>query len=226
MDIIARRLEREYPQTNEARSIDVAPLRELTNSGDGVNGGDGRSKTGRPERRGPERCLWNAQGKQDFPVLDFSGSATTAPCKGENSSPEENATRRINGWRLDVGSKMEIPANIRGVIHYRLAGSESERRFQMKTIMCCLALVALAVFTSAAFAQEPTLTSVEAKFDTTTDNKDQQTKLDVYVKTSDGMKSPSPKAMKAVGTRILPTPSRYKSRAARRKEKSRTAALS
>jgi len=89
MDIIARRLEREYPQTNEARSIDVAPLRELTNSGDGVNGGDGRSKTGRPERRGPERCLWNAQGKQDFPVLDFSVSATTAPCKGENSSPEE-----------------------------------------------------------------------------------------------------------------------------------------
>ena len=56
----------------------------------------------------------------------------------------------------------------------------------MKTIMCCLALVAMAVFTSAAFAQEPTLTSVEAKFDTATDNKDQQTKLDVYVKTSDG----------------------------------------
>ena len=56
----------------------------------------------------------------------------------------------------------------------------------MKTIMSCLALVALAVFTSAAFAQEPTLTSVEAKFDTTTDNKDQQTKLDVYVKTNDG----------------------------------------
>ena len=56
----------------------------------------------------------------------------------------------------------------------------------MKTIMYCLALVALAVFTSAAFAQEPTLTSVEAKFDTTTDNKDQQTKLDVYVKTNDG----------------------------------------
>jgi hypothetical protein len=56
----------------------------------------------------------------------------------------------------------------------------------MKTIMYCLALVALAVFTSAAFAQEPTLTSVEAKFDTTIDNKDQQTKLDVYVKTNDG----------------------------------------
>ena len=56
----------------------------------------------------------------------------------------------------------------------------------MKTIMSCLALVALAVFTSAAFAQEPTLTSAEAKFDTTTDNKDQQTKLDVYVKNSDG----------------------------------------
>ena len=56
----------------------------------------------------------------------------------------------------------------------------------MKTIMCCLALVAMAVFTSAAFAQEPILTSAEVKFDTTTDNKDQQTKLDVYVKTSDG----------------------------------------
>ena len=68
----------------------------------------------------------------------------------------------------------------------------------MKKIMCCLALFALAVFTSGAFAQdpapaqqpgaaqEPTLTSGEVKFDTTTDNKDQQTKLDVYVKTSDG----------------------------------------
>ena len=56
----------------------------------------------------------------------------------------------------------------------------------MKTIMSCLALVALAVFTSAAFAQEPTLTSAEVKFNTTTDNKDQQTKLDVYIKTSDG----------------------------------------
>jgi hypothetical protein len=56
----------------------------------------------------------------------------------------------------------------------------------MKTTMSCLALVALAVFTSAAFAQEPTLTSAEVKFDTTTDNKDQQTKLDVYIKASDG----------------------------------------
>jgi len=80
----------------------------------------------------------------------------------------------------------------------------------MKKIMPCLALVALAVFTSGAFAQdpapapapapaqqpavapepapaqEPTLTSAEVKLDTTTDNKDQQTKLDVYVKTSDG----------------------------------------
>ena len=52
--------------------------------------------------------------------------------------------------------------------------------------MSCLALVALAVFTSAAFAQEPTITSAEVKFDTTTDNKDQRTKLDVYVKTRDG----------------------------------------
>ena len=56
----------------------------------------------------------------------------------------------------------------------------------MKTIMCCLALVAMAVFTSAAFAQEPTVTSVEAKFDTTTDNKKQDTKLDVYLKNRDG----------------------------------------
>jgi hypothetical protein len=56
----------------------------------------------------------------------------------------------------------------------------------MKTIMCCLALVAMAVFTSAAFAQKPTLTSVEARFDTTTDNKKQDTKLDVYLKNRDG----------------------------------------
>ena len=56
----------------------------------------------------------------------------------------------------------------------------------MKTIMCCLALVSIAVFTSAAFAQEPTLTSVEAKFDTTTDNKNTDSKLDVYVKNRDG----------------------------------------
>jgi len=56
----------------------------------------------------------------------------------------------------------------------------------MKTIMSCLALIALAVFTSAAFAQEPTLASVEVKFDTTTDDKNADSKLDVYVKTSEG----------------------------------------
>jgi hypothetical protein len=56
----------------------------------------------------------------------------------------------------------------------------------MKTIMCCLALVAMALFTSAAFAQEPTLASVEAKFDTTTDHKKQDAKLDVYLKNRDG----------------------------------------
>ena len=56
----------------------------------------------------------------------------------------------------------------------------------MKTILSCLALVALAVFTSAAFAQEPTLTSVEMKFDTTTHNKNSNSKLDVYFKTSGG----------------------------------------
>jgi hypothetical protein len=80
----------------------------------------------------------------------------------------------------------------------------------MKKIISCLALVALAVFISGAFAQdsapapqpapaqqlapaqdpapvqEPILTSAEVKFDTTSDNKDQQTKLDVYVKGNDG----------------------------------------
>jgi hypothetical protein len=44
----------------------------------------------------------------------------------------------------------------------------------------------MAVFTSAAFAQEPTLTNAEAKFDTTTKAKDHDTKLDVFVKNSDG----------------------------------------
>jgi len=56
----------------------------------------------------------------------------------------------------------------------------------MKKIMCCLALAAMAVFTSAAFAQEPILTSVEAKFDTATHNKNPDSSLDVYVKTSEG----------------------------------------
>ena len=74
----------------------------------------------------------------------------------------------------------------------------------MKKLMSCLALAALAVFTSAAFAQdpapaqqagpaqqeaqadEPTLTSVEVKFDTTRDNKNPNSKLDVYIKTSHG----------------------------------------
>jgi len=53
--------------------------------------------------------------RQDFPVSDFSGMATTAPY-GEKTAPQgENATRRIKGWRLVYtggasGSKMEIPA--------------------------------------------------------------------------------------------------------------------
>jgi hypothetical protein len=55
----------------------------------------------------------------------------------------------------------------------------------MKTIMCCLALVGMAVFTSTTYAQEPTLTSVEARFDTTTDTKKQDAKLDVYLKNRD-----------------------------------------
>jgi hypothetical protein len=44
----------------------------------------------------------------------------------------------------------------------------------------------LALFTSAAFANEPILTSAEAKFDTTTNSKNRDTKLDVFVKNSDG----------------------------------------
>jgi|ERR1035441_3612071 hypothetical protein len=65
----------------------------------------------------------------------------------------------------------------------------------MKTIMSCLAIFAMAVFTSTAFAQEPTpatasdgptLTSVEVKFDTTTDNKNPDSLLDVYIKTNHG----------------------------------------
>jgi hypothetical protein len=56
----------------------------------------------------------------------------------------------------------------------------------MKKIMSCLAFAALAVFTSGALAQEPTLTSVEAKFDTTTGTKKQDAKLDVYLKNRDG----------------------------------------
>ena len=80
---------------------------------------------------------------------------------------------------IDREVNPEIPGKLKG-------------QKQMKTIICSIALVVLALFTSAAFAQEaapaqePTLTSAEAKFDTTTDNKDQQTKLDVYVKNSDG----------------------------------------
>jgi len=57
---------------------------------------------------------------------------------------------------------------------------------KMKTVIYCLALVAMAGFTSAAFAQEPTLTSAQVKFDTTRDDKKADTKLDVYLKTNDG----------------------------------------
>ena len=73
----------------------------------------------------------------------------------------------------------------------------------MKTIMSLLAVFAMAVFTSPAFSQdpapapapdrapiaapdEPTLTSVEVKFDTTTDNKNPDSLLDVYIKTNHG----------------------------------------
>jgi hypothetical protein len=44
----------------------------------------------------------------------------------------------------------------------------------------------MATFTSPMFAQEPTLTSVEAKFDTTTHNTNTNSKLDVYFKTGGG----------------------------------------
>jgi hypothetical protein len=56
----------------------------------------------------------------------------------------------------------------------------------MKKLMCCLALAAMAVFTSVLFAQEPTLTSVEAKFDSTRSGKNVDSKLDVYLKNRDG----------------------------------------
>ena len=56
----------------------------------------------------------------------------------------------------------------------------------MKTIVCCLALFAMAGFTSVAFAQDITLTSVQVKFDTTTDNKNPDSLLDVYIKTNHG----------------------------------------
>ena len=119
----------------------------------------------------------------------------------------------------------------------------------MKKIMSCLALVALAVFTSGAFAQdqapaqnpapaqqpvvaqepapdqEPTLTSAEVKFDTTTDNKDQQTRLDVYMKTSHGHEVAKSEGNTGSGTRIQLTLSRYRSRATGRKTKSGTAAF-
>jgi hypothetical protein len=59
--------------------------------------------------------------------------------------------------------------------------------------MCCLAVVVMALFTSAAFAQDQaptpqniTLTSVQVKFDTTTDNKNPDSRLDVYIKTNHG----------------------------------------
>ena len=57
----------------------------------------------------------------------------------------------------------------------------------MKKIMCCLALVALAVFASNAFAQEPTLTSVVVKFDTAQHNKNSDSKVDIYIKTGGGV---------------------------------------
>jgi hypothetical protein len=44
----------------------------------------------------------------------------------------------------------------------------------------------MTVFPSLAFAQEPMLKSVEAKFDTTTNNKKQDAKLDVCLKNRDG----------------------------------------
>jgi hypothetical protein len=56
----------------------------------------------------------------------------------------------------------------------------------MKILMCCVALVALAMFPSVGFAQEPTLASVEAKFDTTTNSKKQDALLDIYLKNRDG----------------------------------------
>jgi hypothetical protein len=56
----------------------------------------------------------------------------------------------------------------------------------MKSIMFYLAIIAMAVSASAVFAQEPTLASVEAQFETTKDNKNGSSKLDVYLKNDNG----------------------------------------
>ena len=52
--------------------------------------------------------------------------------------------------------------------------------------MCCVALGAMAIFPSVAVGQEPTLASVEAKFDTTTNDRIQNAVLDVYLKDREG----------------------------------------
>jgi hypothetical protein len=80
--------------------------------GDGVEAGDGRSKTARPGRRGSERRLWNALRSPDLPVLDFSGGAPTAHGSRRNGSLRKTRkshptlantlASRIKGWRLGV----------------------------------------------------------------------------------------------------------------------------
>ena len=61
------------------------------------------------------RCLWNALERQDFPVLNFSGRVTTAPCGDEDGSRRKK--RNSQDRRMAAGcmlnrsreSKMEIP---------------------------------------------------------------------------------------------------------------------
>ena len=56
----------------------------------------------------------------------------------------------------------------------------------MKIIMCFLVFVALTLSMPSATAQGPTVTSVEAQFDTTKDNKNGNSKLDLYLKNVSG----------------------------------------
>jgi hypothetical protein len=55
---------------------------------------------------GSERRLWNALKRQDFPVLDFPGRATGAPCWGEErknatAGPKDGGSV-YNEWDLEV----------------------------------------------------------------------------------------------------------------------------
>jgi|ERR1022692_2735365 hypothetical protein len=56
--------------------------------GDRVQGGDGRNEIRQTRMWRPERCVWNALKRQDFPVLSFSGRAKLALGAAEDGSPK------------------------------------------------------------------------------------------------------------------------------------------